>query len=134
MPKPKSKSKSAMDNLVDSFSDLVENARKTMSPEDFRQAEKKFDEIVEKARARACRGNIDLVLPVSLITSIYLGVNDRISSHANCLAALPSLNVSCASFLPPSVLNLLLTLFFCTWKYSSASLRTMSPESPFEQL
>jgi hypothetical protein len=56
MPKSAPKSKSAMETLVDSFSDLVEDARKRMSPEEFRQAEKEFDEIIDKARARASRG------------------------------------------------------------------------------
>jgi hypothetical protein len=56
MAKPAPKSKSAMETLVDSFSDLVEDARKRMSPKEFRQAEKEFDEIVDKARARASRG------------------------------------------------------------------------------
>jgi len=45
-----------MDELVDSFSDLVEDARERMSPEEFRQAEKEFDEIINKAKARASRG------------------------------------------------------------------------------
>jgi len=47
--------KSAMDKLVDSFSDLVEDARQRMSQEEFRQAEKEFDEIVDKVKARASR-------------------------------------------------------------------------------
>ena len=54
--KPASKSKSAMETLVDSFSDLVTEAKERMSPEEFRQAEKEFDEIIDKARARASRG------------------------------------------------------------------------------
>ena len=45
-----------MDTLVDSFSDLVEEARERMSPEEFREAEKEFDEIVDKVKARASRG------------------------------------------------------------------------------
>jgi hypothetical protein len=45
-----------MDTLVDSFSDLVEEAKGHMSPAKFRQADKEFDEIVNKARARASRG------------------------------------------------------------------------------
>jgi cell division septum initiation protein DivIVA len=45
-----------MDNVVDSFSDLVEDARERMSPEEFQQAEKEFDEIVNKVKARASRG------------------------------------------------------------------------------
>jgi hypothetical protein len=53
MSKPVSKPKSAMDKLVDSFHDLREEARKRMSPEEFRRAEKKFDEVVNKVRARA---------------------------------------------------------------------------------
>jgi hypothetical protein len=40
MRKPEPKPKSAMDALVDSFSELVEDARKHMSPEDFQKAEK----------------------------------------------------------------------------------------------
>jgi hypothetical protein len=56
MAKTAPKSKSAMETLVDSFSDLVEEARERMSPEEFRQAEKEFDEIVDKAKARASRG------------------------------------------------------------------------------
>ena len=56
MAKSAPKSKSAMETLVDSFSDLVEDARKRMSPEEFRRAEKEFDEIIDKARARASRG------------------------------------------------------------------------------
>jgi hypothetical protein len=43
-----------MDKLVDSFSELVAEAKERMSDEEFQQAEKKFDEIV--SRARASRG------------------------------------------------------------------------------
>jgi hypothetical protein len=56
MAKSAPKPKSAMDTLVDSFSDLVADAKKRMSPEEFRRAEKEFDEIVDKAKARASRG------------------------------------------------------------------------------
>jgi hypothetical protein len=56
MAKAATKSKSAMDELVDSFSDLVEDARERMSPEEFRKAEKGFDEIINKAKVRASRG------------------------------------------------------------------------------
>ena len=56
MPKAAPKPKSAMDTLVDSFGELVADAKKRMSPEEFRQAEKEFDEIVDKAKARASRG------------------------------------------------------------------------------
>jgi hypothetical protein len=56
MAKSAPKSKSALDKLVDSFSDLVAEARERMSPEDFRQAENEFDEIIDKARSRASRG------------------------------------------------------------------------------
>ncbi len=55
MAKTAPKSKSAMETLVDSFSDLVEEARERMSPEEFQQAEKEFDEIVSKVKARASR-------------------------------------------------------------------------------
>jgi hypothetical protein len=51
MPKSAPKSKSAMDTLVDSFSELVAEAKERMSDEEFRQAEQKFDEIVNKVRA-----------------------------------------------------------------------------------
>lgn len=56
MPKAAPKSKSAMETLVNSFSDLVEEAKERMSPEEFKQAEKEFDEIINKAKARASRG------------------------------------------------------------------------------
>jgi len=56
MPKASPKKKSAMDKLVDSFSELREDARNRMSPEEFQQAEKGFDEIVDKIRARVSRG------------------------------------------------------------------------------
>lgn len=45
-----------MESLVDSFSELVEDARKRMSSEEFSQAEKGFDELIDKAKARASRG------------------------------------------------------------------------------
>jgi hypothetical protein len=50
MPKSKPHSKSAMDTLVDSFNDLVEDARKRMSPEAFRCAETNFDEIIDELK------------------------------------------------------------------------------------
>ena len=56
MPKAAAKPKSAMDELVDSFHDLVEDARERMSPEDFQKAEKEFNETVDKVKARASRG------------------------------------------------------------------------------
>jgi len=56
MPKAAPKSKSAMDALVDSFSELVEDARERMTPEEFQKAEKEFDQIIDKAKARASRG------------------------------------------------------------------------------
>jgi hypothetical protein len=40
-----------MDTLVDSFSELVAEAEERMSPEEFRKAEEKFDEIINKVRA-----------------------------------------------------------------------------------
>ena len=55
MPKAAPKQKSAMDSLVDSFSELVEAARERMSPQEFEKAEKKFDKIIDKAKARASR-------------------------------------------------------------------------------
>jgi hypothetical protein len=56
MAKTDPKAKSAMENLVDSFSDLVVDAEKRMPREEFRQAEKEFDEIIDKVRVRASRG------------------------------------------------------------------------------
>jgi hypothetical protein len=53
MPKAAAKSKSAMDELVDSFHDLVEDARERMSPEEFQKAEKEFEKIIDKAKGRA---------------------------------------------------------------------------------
>lgn len=44
-----------MDALVDSFSELVEDARKRMTPDEFRQSEKGFNEIIDKTKARASR-------------------------------------------------------------------------------
>jgi len=55
MAKSAPKSKSAMDTLVDSFSDLVTEAKERMSPEEFRQAEREFDEIIDKVKSRASR-------------------------------------------------------------------------------
>jgi hypothetical protein len=40
-----------MDKLVDSFKRVVSGAKKSMSDEQFQQAEKKFDEVVNKVRA-----------------------------------------------------------------------------------
>lgn len=51
MAKLTPKSKSPMETLVDSFSRIVSEAKERMSDEEFRQAEKKFDEVVTKVRA-----------------------------------------------------------------------------------
>ena len=56
MPKAAPKQKSAMDTLVEMVSRIRSEARERMSAEEFRQAEEKFDEIVNKVRARASRG------------------------------------------------------------------------------
>ena len=57
MSKSAPKSKPAMETLVDSFSDLVAEAKERMSKAEFREAEKKFDEIINKVRAsRGRRG------------------------------------------------------------------------------
>jgi hypothetical protein len=50
------KSKSAMDKLVDFVSGIRAEARERMSAEEFEEAERKFDEVVDKVRARASRG------------------------------------------------------------------------------
>jgi hypothetical protein len=54
MAKTTSKSKSAMDTLIESVSRLRSEAKERMSKEEFRQAEEKFDEVV--SRVRASRG------------------------------------------------------------------------------
>ena len=51
MAKPAPKSKSAMDTLIDSVTRLRAEAKEHMSEEEFRQAEKKFDDVVTKVRA-----------------------------------------------------------------------------------
>ncbi len=45
------KSTPAMDGLVDSFKQIVTEAKERMSDKEFQQAEKKFDEVVNKVRA-----------------------------------------------------------------------------------
>ena len=45
------KSTPAMDKLVDSFKRVVSEAKECMTDEEFKQAEKKFDEVVNKVRA-----------------------------------------------------------------------------------
>jgi outer membrane protein assembly factor BamD (BamD/ComL family) len=54
MAKAASKSKSALDTLIQSVSLLRSEAKERMSKEEFRQAEEKFDEVV--SRVRASRG------------------------------------------------------------------------------
>jgi len=51
MPRSVPKSKSALDKLIGSVSRIRSEARGRMSQEEFRRAEKKFDEIVNKVRA-----------------------------------------------------------------------------------
>jgi len=51
MAKPVPKSKSALDALIGSVSRVRSEARGRMSEDDFRRAEKKFDEVVNKVRA-----------------------------------------------------------------------------------
>jgi hypothetical protein len=55
MAKTAPKLKSAMDILVDSFSELVEEARERMTKEEFRHAEQKFDEIINRVREKRGR-------------------------------------------------------------------------------
>jgi hypothetical protein len=40
-----------MDQLVDSFKRVVSEAKERMPDEEFQQAEKKFDEVINKVRA-----------------------------------------------------------------------------------
>ena len=44
-----------MDSLADSFNDIVSQAKKRMPESDFKQAEKKFDQIATKVRASRAR-------------------------------------------------------------------------------
>ncbi len=55
MAKSAPKPKSAMDALVESFSRVVAEAKERMSPEEFREAERKFDEVVNRVRASRAR-------------------------------------------------------------------------------
>jgi glycine cleavage system protein P-like pyridoxal-binding family len=54
MAKPVPKSKSTLDTLIDSLSRIRSEAKERMSGEEFRKAESKFDEVVN--RVRAARG------------------------------------------------------------------------------
>jgi hypothetical protein len=45
------KPKSAIDSLNKNFSDVVSQAKKRLSPKDFKRAEEKFDQIANKVRA-----------------------------------------------------------------------------------
>jgi hypothetical protein len=51
MPRSVPKSKSALDTLIGSVCRIRSEARERMSQEEFRRAEKKFDEVVNKVRA-----------------------------------------------------------------------------------
>jgi len=51
MAKPAPKSKSAMDALIASVTRIRAEAKERMSEEEFRQAEEKFHELANKARA-----------------------------------------------------------------------------------
>jgi hypothetical protein len=46
------KSKSAMDKLIESFLKLRAEAKERMSEEEFREADRKFNELARKVRAR----------------------------------------------------------------------------------
>lgn len=48
------KTKSAMETLAKSFDSIVSEAKKRMAENEFKQAEKKFDEVA--SRVRASRG------------------------------------------------------------------------------
>jgi hypothetical protein len=45
------KSKPAMDSLIRSFEGVVSQAQRRMSEKEFKQAERKFDQVVTKVRA-----------------------------------------------------------------------------------
>jgi glycine cleavage system protein P-like pyridoxal-binding family len=51
MAKAASKSKSTLDTLIESVTRIRAEARERMSEEEFLQAEKKFDQVVNKVRA-----------------------------------------------------------------------------------
>ena len=55
MPKPRPKTKPAMHKLVESFLKLRAEAKERMSDEEFREAERKFNELARKVRARRQR-------------------------------------------------------------------------------
>jgi len=51
MAKSATKTKSALETLIDSFSRLREEARQRMPEEEFRQAEENFHKLANKVRA-----------------------------------------------------------------------------------
>jgi hypothetical protein len=53
MQEPGPSPRSAMDALVESFSQLRSEARKRMPKEEFRRAEESFDDLVRRVRARS---------------------------------------------------------------------------------
>jgi hypothetical protein len=55
MTKAAPKSKSAMDSLVESFIELRAEAKRRMSKEEFAEAERQFEELARKVRARRRR-------------------------------------------------------------------------------
>ena len=55
MAKSPSKAKSAMDKLVDAFLKLRAEAKERMSAEEFREADRKFNELARKVHARRKR-------------------------------------------------------------------------------
>jgi glycine cleavage system protein P-like pyridoxal-binding family len=55
-----SKSKSALDALIECVSRIRSDAKDRMSEQEFRQAEKKFDEVVNRIRASRGQRRWDL--------------------------------------------------------------------------
>jgi hypothetical protein len=51
MPSSPAKPKSAMDELLDSFGEVIDSGAKKMDPSELRESEKRFNEIVDRVAA-----------------------------------------------------------------------------------
>jgi hypothetical protein len=52
---PTARRKSAMDELVDSFAEVIDSGAEKMSPSELRESEKKFNEIADRVASRKRR-------------------------------------------------------------------------------
>ncbi len=55
MATPALKRKSATETLLDRFSELVDEQSTKLTPAQFKKADKKFNKVIENARARSSR-------------------------------------------------------------------------------